>query len=450
MNISIRREQEKDYRRVEEITREAFAYQERIQRGQIGCPYEHWMVNELRKRDGIPELSLVAEVDNRMVGHVICSKAQVRTSEKVIPVLNFGPISVLPEYQRKGVGKALIENMISSAKQLGYGAILFFGRPEYYPRFGFKEASAWEITDNEGYNYPAFMGMELIPNYLSGAKGGKYYESDIYNDELNRDKVKAFDKYFETNRILAIKQEENEFPKLFASYVEKEYGILFYMEDNKDSYDGNHACIYPEKISDLGAVLDDIAAFYREKGMRASIYHPFVKNYFKENEEILNAHGYTYTPEEDHRVMLLTAENQINVTKRLDIQVLKCWDERVAADILIPSGEPWEVDVTKKRMEQGGSYLFVGYLDGKAVVYTDIHKSEHGNTRFDYIVTATEYRGKGYASELLSYVVEYCKKQEFPTCWQWAGPSEHICYQAGFREAFPMEAGFATGPELDV
>lgn len=240
-----------------------------------------------------------------------------------------------------------------------------------------------------------------------------------------------------------IRQEENEFPKHFASYEEKEYGILFYMEDNKDSYDGNHACIYPDKITDLGTVLDDISEFYRKLGMSASIYHPFEKDYFKNNIEMLKAHGYSYTAEDDHRVMLLTAENSIITPKRLDIRVLNRWDERVATDILIPSGEPWEIDVTKKRAEQKGTYLFVGYLDGRAVVYTDIHKSEYGNTRFDYIVTAKEYRGNGYASELLSFVVEYCKKNEFPMCWQWAGPSEHICYKAGFREVFAMEAGFA-------
>ena len=108
MNISIRTEQEKDYQLVEALTRAAFAYPERVARGGIGCPYEHWMVHELRKRDGIPELSLVAEADTdvsqdsqsssckRIVGHIICSKAEVRTSERVIPVLNFGPLSVLP------------------------------------------------------------------------------------------------------------------------------------------------------------------------------------------------------------------------------------------------------------------------------------------------------------------------------------------------------------------
>ncbi len=241
-----------------------------------------------------------------------------------------------------------------------------------------------------------------------------------------------------------IKQEEIDFPKRFASFAEKEYGILYYMEDNKDSYDGNHACIYPENITDLGAVLDDIAEFYRKLGMRASIFHPFEKDYFKDNIETLTAHGYTYTAEPDHRVMLLVAENTITTPKRLDIRVLSEWDERVAADILIPSGEPWEIDVTKKRTEKQGNYLFVGYLDGKAVVYTDLHSSEHGNTRFDYIVTAKEHRGMGYASELLSFVVEYCKENNLPMPWQWAGPSEHICYAAGFREVFKMEAGYAS------
>ena len=244
--------------------------------------------------------------------------------------------------------------------------------------------------------------------------------------------------------ISSIKQEEIDFPRLFASYVEKEYGILFYMENNKDSYDGNHACIYPEKITDLDVVLKDIASFYEGLGRKTSIYHPFAKDYFKNNEAILNANGYTYTAEEDHRVMLLTADNQIEPLNRLDIKVFEHWEDCVADDILIPSGEPWEIDVTRKRMENDGTYLFVGFLDGKAIVYSDIHKSVHGNTRFDYIVTATEHRGKGYASELLSFMVEYCKKHDFPVCWQWAGPSEHICYRAGFRETFIMEAGYAS------
>ncbi len=200
MNIYVREEEKKEYRRVEEITRLAFSYPGRVERGGIGCPYEHWMVNELRKRDGILPLSLVAVEqsgeEEEIVGHIICSKAEVRTGNGVIPVLNMGPISVLPEYQRRGVGKALIYAMIEKATKLGYGAILFFGRPEYYPQFGFKEASEFGVSDAEGYNYPSFMGMELIPGYLKEAVGGRFFESDIYNDELNREQVRRFDEQF--------------------------------------------------------------------------------------------------------------------------------------------------------------------------------------------------------------------------------------------------------------
>lgn len=200
MNILVRPEEEKDYRRVEEITKLAFSYPGRIEEGKIGCPFEHWMVHELRKRDGILSLSLVAEVEGNIVGHIICSNAIVRTEDKSLSVLNFGPISVLPEYQRKGVGKALMHDMIEKAKFLGYGAILFFGRPEYYPQFGFKNASEFGITDSAGYNYPAFMGMELIPEYLSSVSGGKYYESEIYNDDLNYQQVKAFNEIFDLTK----------------------------------------------------------------------------------------------------------------------------------------------------------------------------------------------------------------------------------------------------------
>lgn len=247
-----------------------------------------------------------------------------------------------------------------------------------------------------------------------------------------------------THIIENIKQEEIDFPKRFANFVEREYGILYFMEDNKDSYDGNHACIYPEKIEDLGSVLDEISDFYCKKSINFSIYHPYIKNYFSYNENVLKAHGYQYVSKPDHRVMILSAENNISVDKRLTIEVKTEWDQRVADDILIPSGEPWEIDVTKKRLKHSGTYLFIGSVDERAVVYTDIHISNRGNTRFDYIVTSKEARGMGYASELLSFVVEFCKENGFPTCWQWAGPSEHICYKAGFREKFNMEAGYAN------
>ncbi|MDD5189633.1 MAG: N-acetyltransferase [Dehalococcoidales bacterium] len=194
MEISIRIEEEKDYRRVEEITRQAFSYPGRIEQGGIGSTFEHWMVYELRKRDGIKELSLVAEANNQLVGHIICSNARIETPRKSsIHVLDFGPISVLPQYQRQGIGKTLMRSMIDKARNMGYGAIMFFGRPEYYPQFGFVEAVRYGITDRNGKNYPAFMAMELVAGYLANAQRGKFFESDIYNDSQNTEVVKEFD-----------------------------------------------------------------------------------------------------------------------------------------------------------------------------------------------------------------------------------------------------------------
>lgn len=142
-------------------------------------------------------LSLVAELENgTIVGHIICSNAVVKKGNQSLPVLNFGPLSVLPEYQRIGIGGMLIHAMIGRAKRLDYGAILFFGRPEYYPQFGFREAEVYGIADAEGYNYPAFMAMELKEGYLKEVCGGRFFESDIYNDELNRETVRTFDREF--------------------------------------------------------------------------------------------------------------------------------------------------------------------------------------------------------------------------------------------------------------
>lgn len=194
--IKVRLEEERDYRIVEEVTKEAFSYPERIKRSKIGCCLEHYIVHSLREKDGINELSFVAEIDGKIVGHIIYSKAYILQLDNTkVNVLSFGPLSVLPEYQKQGVGTVLMKHSIECAKKLGYGAILFFGRPKYYPRFGFVDAKKFKVTDSEGNNYPAFMAMELQIDYLKN-KTGKFYEAPIYNDDLNRKQAKIFDEQF--------------------------------------------------------------------------------------------------------------------------------------------------------------------------------------------------------------------------------------------------------------
>lgn len=194
-NIKVRLEEEKDYRIVEELTREAFWREERIEEIGIGAT-EHYMVHSLRKKDGIRELDFVAEIDGKLVGHVIYSKAHIlQLNGEKIRVLNFGPLSVLPEYQKQGIGSALMKYSIECARKLGYGAILFFGHATYYPRFGFTEAKNFGITTEWGNNYPSFMAMELKKGYLEKVTG-KYIEAPIYNEELTKESSKEYDKSF--------------------------------------------------------------------------------------------------------------------------------------------------------------------------------------------------------------------------------------------------------------
>lgn len=194
--IIVRQEDSNDYHIVEKVTKAAFSYPERIERSKIGCCLEHYMVHSLREKDGIKELSFVAEIDKTIVGHIIYSRAHILlTDNSRINVLNLGPLSVQPEYQRQGVGSAIIKYSIEQAKKLGYGAILFFGRPEYYPRFGFVEAGEFGITTSNGENFPAFMAMELKEGYLKNVTG-KFFEASIYDDDLNRELAKEYDKQF--------------------------------------------------------------------------------------------------------------------------------------------------------------------------------------------------------------------------------------------------------------
>ena len=191
MNIKIRLEQPKDYRAVEELTREAFW-------GSMNhptCDGEHLLVHKLRDLPSfVPELDFVAEAEGQLAGHIIYSTAKVITpGGGEIEVLSFGPISVLPEYKRMGVGSALMRHSISEAKKLGYRAIIFYGHPDYYPRFGFNRASAFGITSENGKSFDALMAMPLYDGALDGVIGRFVYDA-VYDTDPKE--VEEFDKTF--------------------------------------------------------------------------------------------------------------------------------------------------------------------------------------------------------------------------------------------------------------
>jgi predicted N-acetyltransferase YhbS len=189
MTISIRLEEENDYRNVEFMTREAFwnVYKP-------GCD-EHLIVHKIRKVPAfVKELCFVAYDNDKIVGNIIYSKAKVFNGKnKEFEVLCMGPIGVLPTYQGQGVGSLLMNCSIEKAKQLGYKAIIIFGNQNYYHRFGFKNAKKYGIQTSSGENFEEFMALELYDGALDGISG-KFYEDEVF--KINQDELEIFEKEF--------------------------------------------------------------------------------------------------------------------------------------------------------------------------------------------------------------------------------------------------------------
>ncbi len=175
MAISIRRENEKDFRAVEELTRDAFwnLYVP-------GCG-EHFVLHNLRKHaDFIPELDFVAEKEGQIVGHIVYSRGIIEDSEgKKVPVISFGPVSVPPQLQKQGIGSALIKHSLNIAGSMGYPAVCIYGDPRYYSRFGFRCAERYDIQTSDGKLAWALLALELQPGALAKMPG-RFIESAAY------------------------------------------------------------------------------------------------------------------------------------------------------------------------------------------------------------------------------------------------------------------------------
>jgi putative acetyltransferase len=122
------------------------------------------------------ELSLVAELNGRIVGHVLLTRVPLRKHGGEKNVLALGPMSVVPSQSHRGIGSELIRASLTLAKEKGYGAIVVVGHPEYYQRFGFALAKELQITCNLPAPEDALTGMELVEGNLSGGGHIEYPE----------------------------------------------------------------------------------------------------------------------------------------------------------------------------------------------------------------------------------------------------------------------------------
>ena len=148
--MKIRQEERKDHKEVYKLIKEAFATAEHADGN------EQDLAEALRKsRAFVPELSLVAEEDGEIIGHILFTEAKVGEDR----VLALAPLSVKPGYQRQGVGAALIRQGHKIAGELGYSWSLVLGSD--YPKFGYVPAEKVGIQVPEGFPSPNFMAARL-------------------------------------------------------------------------------------------------------------------------------------------------------------------------------------------------------------------------------------------------------------------------------------------------
>ena len=167
--MNIRKEKMEDYNSIYAVVKAAFDSAEHADGN------EQDLVEALRKGESyIPALSLVAEEKGKIIGHIMFTKARVGQTD----VLALAPLSVLPEYQRKGIGTALIKEGHKIAKDLGYGYSVVLGSEKYYPRVGYVPADTLGITPPFEVSRENFMAYKINGN-IPAANGTIVYAKEF-------------------------------------------------------------------------------------------------------------------------------------------------------------------------------------------------------------------------------------------------------------------------------
>ena len=143
-----------------------------INEAAFGRPEEANLVDSLRS-EGVIIASVVAELERRIVGHVLFSRMSVETDGGSIPAAALAPIAVSPRHQRQGIGGRLIRHGLDLLRRRGEHIVIVLGHPDYYPRFGFSSGKARFLESP--FPPDAFMAMELSPGALDGIRGKVRY-----------------------------------------------------------------------------------------------------------------------------------------------------------------------------------------------------------------------------------------------------------------------------------
>ena len=171
--LNIGKENPSDHNWVIELTEKAFETLE------ISDHNEGKLVDKLRKAPTfIEELSLVAELNDQVVGHILFTPIRIENEQENFESLILAPVSVLPEFQKMGIGGRLIRAGHLKAKELGFHSVILLGHPDYYPRFEYKPASTWGIKSPIPLpSDDVFMAVELTKDALTNVTGTVVFPS---------------------------------------------------------------------------------------------------------------------------------------------------------------------------------------------------------------------------------------------------------------------------------
>lgn len=144
----------------------------------FGGAAEADLVDALR-RNGKAMISLVAEDDGRVVGHILFSPVTIETSERELVGVGLAPLSVIPERQNQRIGSLLVKEGLRRCREDGHRFVVVLGHPNYYPRFGFVPASRFGIKSEYDVADEVFMVMELREGALRECAGMVKYQPEF-------------------------------------------------------------------------------------------------------------------------------------------------------------------------------------------------------------------------------------------------------------------------------
>lgn len=174
-NFEIRQETSNDTAEVYELVKESFRTE------QFSDHKEHDLVDRLRKSSHfIPELSLVAVLNENIIGYILLTLAGIKRDVSVCPTLALAPIVVHPEHQKRGIGAGLMKYAHHKAKELGYESIVVIGHQNYYPKFGYKHAKEFGIRFPFDVPEVNSFVLELREGALNGIAGEVVYAKEFF------------------------------------------------------------------------------------------------------------------------------------------------------------------------------------------------------------------------------------------------------------------------------